>query len=248
MRRYSVGHLRTLLDIALLLEHGDRISYLASLKQAEIAARLSVLKLDDARQKKSVNRLILHMFRNEIEEFEIQLDSAIMAWGIDITIEQIIVPFLEKVNLVSYTDTSVEAHFAVTDVRRKLILGIEKVRMEKDSGKSALLYLPEGEHYDLLLLYMNYRLRKAGIRVYYLGTNISLNNLEAVLKIKSPDYLYSYVAVKKNFPIKEYAKLLRNNFPHLPLFVAYPSQEYVDPTADKEYIKYCRFNNVCNII
>lgn len=248
IRRYSIHQVQALLNVVLLLDHGYKISKLAGMQAEDITARVYALKSDEARQKKTINKLIWAMFSYDVEEFELQLDHATIAWGIDIAIENVIIPFLEKVNLLSYNDTSVETHFAVTDVRRKLILGIEKTRIEKNNGRSALLYLPEGEHFDLLLLYMSYRLKKAGIKVYYLGTNISLHNLEIVLQTKSPHYLYSYVAVKKNFPLHTYCHLLRSRFPHMALFVAYPTKEHIDTSADKQHIKYCRFSNVCSLI
>jgi hypothetical protein len=156
-----------------------------------------------------------------MDEFEAMLDESLLAWGIDTTVTEVILTFLEKVNLLSYRDSSIEVHIAVTSVRRKLILAIEKTPLTTNNPKTALLFLPKKEHYDLILLYMNYKLRKRGMKVLYLGINISTDNLMNICTQKKPDYLYSYIASKHNFPIAEYINLMTDPLKETQLYVSY---------------------------
>lgn len=146
----------------------------------------------------------MHMYASNTDELEAVLDESMMAWGIDATIEKVIISFLERTETLSYRDTSIEAHFAVTAIRRKLILGIEHAKPVAADAKTALLFLPKGEHFDLILLYMCYVLKNKGVKVFYLGTNISLENLKLVYKDKLPDSLYCYMANKSSFPLSDY--------------------------------------------
>jgi len=240
-RLYTIGDVEWLLDTTLLLEYGHRVSRIIALTEDERRASLAALRSDDARQKKQVNALLQHMFRNDTEAFEDLLDEALMVWGMEQAVEAVIIPFMQKVKLTAYHDTGIETHFVVTALRRKLILAIEKMKPVKEQGISALLFLPQYQHFDLMLLYMNYHLRKSGIKVYYLGTDISISNLSMALATKLPDRVYTYMADKKGFPVADYADLFRSTFPHLQLVVAYADDSIALPVNDLEHIRYCGF-------
>ena len=153
------------------------------------------------------------MYSHDIEQFEDILDSSVLTWDVDIIVKDLVLPFLEKVQLLSYHDTSCEAHFAVTAIRRKIMLALEKVQLSGNVSKSALLFLPEGEHYDLMLLFISYILKKNGIKVWYLGTNISKDNLELIICLKKPDYLITYIPFKKKFSMSAVVPFVNEHLP-----------------------------------
>lgn len=245
IRRYNLEDVQLLMAITILLEYGHKISKLATLQRRNIELLLEGLKTDDARQQKCIRALVKHMFANDIEAFENELDDAILFFGIAVTIEQIIITFLEKINLTSYNDTTIETHFVVTAIRKKIILGIERMQPVSSSNRSALLFLPAGEHYDLLLLYANYLFKKKGVKVYYLGTNISLKNLETAINSVKPDLLNVYMADDHKFPLNDYSNLLISSFPDLPLFVTYAGMlnRAIELPAQ---IKYSRYDLLLN--
>ncbi|MBC7826171.1 MAG: MerR family transcriptional regulator [Chitinophagaceae bacterium] len=203
IRHYSLNDVKLLLNTALLVKNGFKISELAGKDHHSIATKIRQLTADKARREKVVSQLIICMYSHDIEQFDDILDSCFVTWGVDITLQELILPFLEKVKLLSYHDSSCEAHFAITAIRRKIILGLERVHSNIKSNKSALLFLAEGEHYDLMLLFISYILKKNGIKVWYLGTNISKDNLGLILSLKKPDYLFTYIPHKQKF--KEHA-------------------------------------------
>jgi hypothetical protein len=61
----------------------------------------------------------------------------------------------------------------ITIIHKKIILAIEQANPKILLASSALLFLPKGAYYDLLLLYLQYKLKKAGLNTLYLGTAIS---------------------------------------------------------------------------
>jgi DNA-binding transcriptional MerR regulator len=242
IRVYSITDLKMLLNIALLVENGIRISELADLQSHDIEVKTNNLLTEQSRTNKAIYSLIVFMFTRDIETFESALDSCILTWGINETIDKVIIPFLEKTNILSYSDSSSEVHFVVTVVRKKLILGIENLRSET-SKASALLFLPKGEHYDLLLLYLTYVVKQAGVRVLYLGTNIPADVLEHISKEKKPDYLFTYLSPKSAFTFDRFTSFLRVNLPKSRLFITSPL-ELVAPDHSQNNVSYINFKKV----
>jgi DNA-binding transcriptional MerR regulator len=229
VRRYSLHDVRRLMNIALLQKNGCRISVLAQLDAVGLDQKLQELVEMESRQCSAINHLILYMY-HDIEKFEDVLDSCVLYWGIDVTIKKIILPFLEKTELLSYKDKSCETHFAVTAIRKKIIYGIENRKDMVPASTSALLFLPEGEHYDLFLLYMTYILKQKGIRVLYLGTDISAKNLNRIIEEKKPDLLFTYITNPQRFKLHGFAAQLDCQHPGIKAHVV----SYQSPPSNQE--------------
>lgn len=198
IRYYSLDDLAFLLDLSLLNHFGHKVSALASLDKQIIKQQLYSLPSDTAKKQHQINQLILYMFSYNIEDFELVLNSALFTWGIEPTIEEIILPFLERLELFSFEGHPAgDFHFIVTAIRKKLILGIEQASPREQVAKSVLLFLPRGEHFDLLLLYLNYQLKKAGLNILYLGANVLLRDLQEVMEKRKPHFAVSYVSPHK---------------------------------------------------
>ncbi|MBD0280064.1 MAG: MerR family transcriptional regulator [Bacteroidota bacterium] len=112
-RHYTLEEVMLMLDIALLTKNGFTISQVAGMEADVLRHEVYSLICREAKQTRAVNELIICMFSGNIEAFETILDGCVLCWGIDTTIQQVIIPFLEKVNLLSYSDSSSETHFAV---------------------------------------------------------------------------------------------------------------------------------------
>jgi DNA-binding transcriptional MerR regulator len=213
LRRYTVEDVHRLLCISTLIKNGHKISALANSTTTELELRLEHSKDDEFRQSLAIGKLIYYMYC-DLEKLEDLLDDCVQHWGIDQTIENIIVPLLEKVDLLSYKDKTYEVHFTVVAIRKKIMFGIEKEKQPIHTQQSpALLFLQEGEHYDLFLLYMYYVLRKRGVRVLYLGTDISTKNLCQLISDKQPKALYTYVTDHKKLKLDSLAHYLKESYP-----------------------------------
>lgn len=211
-RFYTIEDLAFLLDFALLNRLGNKVSVLAQVDKYLIRQKVLYLNEGTARKEHQINQLIICMFSLNIEDFELTLDSAVSAWGIDATIKEVILPFLDRLQLFSYKGhTNSEYHFVVTALRKKMILGIEQARPQRALPKTALLFLPGGEHFDLLLLYTTYKVRIAGLNVLYLGTNISIENLKTVIEKKQPHFLITHFSSAQEKIVKQMAELIPVN-------------------------------------
>lgn len=235
------------MNIDLLLEEGHKISKIALLTRHGIESETSKVVSDNGKQKSHIRNLVNAMYSNDIENFECELNESVQIFGVQSTIDNVIMPFLEKVKLTSYNNSTVEAHFVVTAVRKKIILGIEEITEAQNPGKSVLLFLLKDEHYDLVLLYLYYILKSKGFKVYYLGTNISAKNLLNALDQKSTQYLCCYIPDKK-YSLAQYFEMLKESSNLGKLFLTYAENSVKDRVRQHSQIRHCRYNLLSDVL
>ena len=195
IRYYSDDELKKLLNIALLNKYGYKISHINKMDEQELKEKILTLTQCEAQQEKIINSLIECMIGLETEVLENTIDNYIAKKGIEKAAVQIIFPFLLKVNILWLTNQIVPAQeYLVSNIiRKKIILAIESTATPIKTNKAVLLFLPEGEHHELGLLFIHYLLKKHGVAVTYLGSNIPLSDVEYVANLKKPDYIYSHL-------------------------------------------------------
>ena len=182
----------------------------------EMQEKIVALSHSDAQQERLVNELIQHMIELEIEKFEDVLDKCIAVRGIEKTIINIVFIFLERVGILWQTNhvNPAQEHLVTNVIRQKLILGIENIRTPINIEKKVLLYLPEGEHHELCLLLIYFILKNKGISVLYLGTNISLKDVQYVVDIKNPLFLFTHLtAIAHSFNLEKYLSNISSKLP-----------------------------------
>ena len=91
-----------------------------------------------------------------------------------------------------------QEHLVSNMIKQKLIVGTEMISPMIKLDKTGLLFLPEGEFHELGLLYVQFLLKSKGIKVYYLGANVPIEDVEYVIKHKKPDFIYSHLTSVSN--------------------------------------------------
>lgn len=205
IRYYSNDELKSILNIALLNKYGYKISHIDRMQPEEIRDRILSLGDPKAVQERIINELVQEMVNMDMERFEVIISNYISARGIERTVTQILFPFLEKIGILWQTGhiNPAQEHLVTNIVRQKLILAIETTVLKVSSDKTFLLFLPEGEHHELGLMYMHYLLKSRGIRTIYLGANVPVEDLVYLVGIKKPDILFVHLTAtceKFNFP------------------------------------------------
>jgi len=223
IRVYSCDELKTLLNVSLLNKYGFKISHIDKMNDDEISQKLVSLTDAQAQQEKMVNDLIGNMIDMEVDQLEGSLDKYIRAKGIERTIHHLIFPFLERIGILWQTNhiNPAQEHLVTNVIRQKLIVGIENASPLIVTNKTILLFLPEGEHHELGLLYMYYLLKGKGARVLYLGANVPGKDVVYVAQTKRPHYLYSHITcVPGNLKIEKYLNHLREQVPNISFIVS----------------------------
>lgn len=215
IRYYSNEELKTVLNFALLNKYGFKISRLDKMMPQEIKER--ILSLGDSRaiQEKIINDLVQEMIDLNMEAFEKIIGDHIVAKGIERTVVQILFPFLEKIGILWQTGhiNPAQEHLVTNIVRQKLIVAIETTVSHVKLDKTFLLFLPEGEHHELGLLFMYYLLKSRGAKAIYLGANVPLKDAEFVVKLKKPDIVFIHLtATAANFNFEKFLQQVQQRF------------------------------------
>lgn len=215
IRYYSNDELKTVLNIALLNKFGYKISHIDRMQPQEI--REKILSMADARaiQERILNDLVHEMICLEMERFEDILKNYIAVKGIERTVSQIIFPFLEKIGILWLTGhiNPAQEHLVTNIIRQKLIVGIETTIPHFKTDKTVLLFLPEGEHHELGLLYLSYLLKSRGVKTIYLGANVPVKDAQHVINIKNPDLVFVHLtATASNFNFEKFLQNVKLNF------------------------------------
>lgn len=194
IRTYNNEELKTLLTVALLNKYGYKISRIDGMDAEQRHREVLQLEFDEAREEHLVNELIGCMVDLEAAGFERHLDNYLAQHGLERTISGLVFRFLEKTGILWQTGRVNAAHEHVVSniIRQKIISGIEGLP-RTGTGPLLLLLLPENEHHELGLLYVNYLLRHGGHRVLYIGANTPLRDALYVANLKKPDYIYLHL-------------------------------------------------------
>lgn len=223
IRYYSNHELKMLLNISLLNKYGFKISHINRMSNDELREKTLTLTNAQAQQERIVNELIQHMIDVELDGFEKVLDQYIQLRGVEKTITYIIFPFLERIGILWLTDhiNPAQEHLITNIIRQKLIVGIDNTVTPFSLKTKMLLFLPENEHHELGLLFLQYMLKSRGVKVIYLGANVPLKDLEYVVELKKPDYVYTHLTtVIKEFNFDKFINNLKLRLPQQQIIIS----------------------------
>jgi DNA-binding transcriptional MerR regulator len=223
IRYYSNDELKKILNIALLNKYGFKISHIDKMSEAEVREKILSLTHLEAMQERIVNELIQCMVDLDMDKLEDLLDNYIKSRGIERTITQIIFPFMERIGILWVTNhiNPAQEHLVSNIIRQKLIVGIESVSTSLKINKTILLFLPEGEYHEIGMLFMYYLLKSRGVATIYLGANVPLHDVEYVVNLKKPNYLYSHLtSVGHNFNFDKFILSITKRFAGTPIIIS----------------------------
>lgn len=223
IRYYSNDELKKVMNIALLNKFGFKISHIDKMSEVEVREKILSLTQLQAQQERIVHELIECMVDLDVDKLEDILDNYIQARGIERTITQIIFPFMEKIGVLWVTNhiNPAQEHLVSNIIRQKLIVGIESVSTSLKINKTILLFLPEGEYHELGMLFMYYLLKSRGVSTIYLGANVPLHDVEYVVNLKKPNYLYSHLtSIGHNFNFDKFINAITKKFAGTPIIIS----------------------------
>lgn len=201
IRYYSDEMLRKLLNISVLLRHGYRISAIDEMTDAEVNQRVNEVVLSSGSAHADViDALLAATIHMKEAEFEHIFRNQILRNGLLRTLVEVIYPFLNHVGVFWGTSKLIPAqeHFITNLIRHKLIASIEMLPQPAEQAKRILLFLPEGEYHEVGLLLSYYIAKDLGFRVFYLGQNVPLENVEESARISHADLLLTFMITPRN--------------------------------------------------
>ncbi len=223
IRYYSNQELKMLLNISLLNKYGFKISHINKMSHDELKEKTLTLSGGQAQQERIVNELIQHMVDLDLDAFEYVIDQFIVARGIEKAITFIIFPFLERIGILWQTDhiNPAQEHIITNIIRQKIIVGIDNIITPLALKSKVLLFMPENEHHELGLLFLQYLLKNRGVKTVYLGANVPLKDLEFVVTLKRPDYVYTHLTtVIREFNFDKFINNLKTRLPSTNILIS----------------------------
>jgi DNA-binding transcriptional MerR regulator len=180
IRYYNDHDLETLRLIARLIGKGVRISKVAEMSPEEMQVEL---KKASALQDKTESILLQAIIDMNVTEMDSLLDGAIKEYGFEHTLLTLILPILEKMEIMWLEGTIDEAHETCFRelVKRKSIREIDSLP-HNCQGPKVLMFLPHGNLQELNHHFMHYFLRKQGLCVTDMGCDINLDCACAALR------------------------------------------------------------------
>ncbi len=214
IRLYNDQDVKLLLNISLLIRHGGKISHLSKLSLIDISQK--IIELSRSNTDKSsyfevqIDQLVLSMIEFDDLRFEQTISDSIEKHGFEVTMLQVIIPFLQKVGMMWLSGESsiLQEHFISSLIRKNLIIAINSLPVVRDpQADSFMLFLPEGELHETGLLFSNYILKARGKKVTYMGQTLPREDVQSFCREHKPDYILTFfTAAHSVMSINQYLK------------------------------------------
>lgn len=196
IRYYDDDDLKKLLNVSILNRHGYKISNIANFTENSINEKIFNLAQTQNDVETQIEGLVLAMIDMDENKFDKVFNTAIINFGFEETILKLIYPFFERIGILWQIGSinPAQEHFISNLIRQKLIMAIDGLLANySDNSKSFLLFLPEGEHHELGLIFYHYLIKKYNHKVIYLGETVPFDALIEVSKTMQFDYLLTSI-------------------------------------------------------
>lgn len=190
IRSYSDVDVRRILNVAMLVKNGYKISNVASYDEAKLQAEVLRINRNSNDPDKNIDQLLFQTVNLDTFGFEGLLDKIIGELGFTKTIQHVIFPFFERIGILWQTGSIFAAHehFVSNLLRNRLIRETGEFESQ-ESAKTVLFFLRENEMHELGLLYFNFLAAQAGLRCVYLGQNLPFGDLANLLRSNKFDFV-----------------------------------------------------------
>ncbi len=183
IRFYTDDDVRKILNVAMLIKNGYKISNIAAFDDSKLQAEVLRQNKNLQDPEKNIDQLLLHTVNLDTFGFEQLLKKIIHENGFSKTIQNTIFPFFERIGLLWQTGSIFVAHehFVSNLIRTHLI--IETAKFDNHlSERKVLFFLREEELHELGLLYFNFLAAENGFRCIYLGQSLPFSDLTNLLR------------------------------------------------------------------
>jgi DNA-binding transcriptional MerR regulator len=216
IRSYCDSDLKKLLNVTILLKNGFKISRVADMDTEEISRKIMEVSVLSNGNEVQIESLVVAMIDMDESKYEKTLSQAILRFGFENTLFEIIYPFFERVGVLWQAGSinPAQEHFIINLIKQKIYVAIDGLQhINGDTSKKVILFLPEWELHELGILIYAYFLKKAGLKVIYLGQKVPEEDLTSVIEATLPDYLLtSFSSPLERDVLKEYLERLSKGF------------------------------------
>ena len=224
IRLYSNEDLKRILNVSTLNKHGIKISKIALLKESEINDAVKKISFEAKDSTDLIDSLIVAMVDLDEELFSRVVSLNTLKEGFELTVTNVIFPFLHKTGVMWQTGAinPAQEHFITNLIRQKLVSAIDTIKApDTKTAKKIMFYLPEGELHEISLLLYAYMAKSRGYTSVYLGQSVPFNDLIKVNTITNAQSIVTvFTQPLKDILLKDYIEQLAKNFAKQNIFVS----------------------------
>ncbi|HEX8549542.1 MAG TPA: MerR family transcriptional regulator [Cytophagaceae bacterium] len=218
-RLYTTEELKCLLNISFLNKRGFKISHLAKYSAEELGLKvLNEFSIGEEPEVTMHHWLLATLEMDEVL-FERILSESVVKKGLEQTLIESLFPFMQKIGTLWHAGfvASSHEHFISNLIRRKIISAIDCLTLDTSStAKVFLLFLPEGEWHELVLLFSHYMIKKKGHQVIYLGQSVPWEDIELLSTQRRADFIITVITfpqmeVEVDFYLTRLSKSFRSS-------------------------------------
>ena len=206
IRSYSDKDVRRILNVAMLVKNGYKISTVALFDEQRLQLEVIRINRNSTEPDKNIDQLLFLTVNLDTFGFETLMNLIISQNGFKKTIEQVVFPFFERIGILWQTGSIFTAHehFVSNLIRNRLIREIGNFE-SNESAKSVLFFLRNDEWHELGLLYFNYLAAEAGLRCVYLGQSLPFEDLSNLLTSQKYDFVCtSFIQAIEKAELEQY--------------------------------------------
>ncbi len=216
IRYYDDEDLKKLLNVSILNRQGYKISNIANFTDTTINEKIFNLSQTQNDVEGQIENLVLAMIDLNENRFYQVFNTTIVNFGFEETVLKLIYPFFERIGVLWQIGSinPAQEHFISNLIRQKLIMAIDGLVTNISSvSKNFLLFLPEGEHHELGLIFYHYLIKKHNHKVIYLGESVPFDALKEVSATMQFDYVLTSVTTPmQDVILDEFFQNLKTNF------------------------------------
>lgn len=217
IRLYDDNDLKRILNISLLNQNGYKISKIAEMSLDDMNETVFGLVQESVKYPDQVQALMMSMMEMDEDRFEKTISRAILQFGLENSMINIVYPFLSKVGLLWQIGTvsPYQEHFISNLVRQKIIVAIDGQVATINNQKKYLVYLPESELHEIGLLFATYILKSRGFKVFYFGQTLPLVDLVEACRLSNPEFTFTVVTSLSKPDTIDFAEKLSIHLPNI---------------------------------
>jgi DNA-binding transcriptional MerR regulator len=223
IRFYCDTEVKKLMNIAILLQRGYKISKLACLDQNELAKKVLEVSVISGSNDSMIESLVVAMIEMDEAKFEKILNMSIIKEGFENSVFKLLYPFFERIGVLWQAGSINPAHehFITNLVKQKIYVAIDSLPVTNGNDtKTFLMFLPEWDLHDLGLLVYDYLVKSHGMKVIYLGTSVPEEDVYTVSDFLQPDYFFvSFINAIEKDKLESYLKRISARYPSITIFI-----------------------------
>ena len=201
IRRYDLDNFKKLLNIALLIKNGYKISKIANLSLHEIENNIKEITIKENSETIYINSFKLSMISFDTSLFYKTFNEIIKIKSFEFIYMNVFLPLMKELGILWQTG-SVSAsheHFITNLIKQKIHVHTEILsKTEKISKSNFVLFLPENEFHELSILFLNYWILSNGHNTIFLGQSIPNADLITILNKNENIHFISFFTVEPN--------------------------------------------------